>query len=207
MWSSSRPLIVLVVSALLIAVPAAATSVKHMNLTELSQHADKIFRGKVVSVTDGKVTVGGGQLSTATYRIIVQEVIRGTFPVLKNVKYYDLTVIGKPTALKSNGTSVRLFSITALPRIQVGNTYLFMTTRPSSIGLSTTVGLGQGIFLITRVGKNELAANELNNKGLFLKSSALGERTISAQAAAAPSAGGPIPYADLKQQIRAILTQ
>jgi hypothetical protein len=201
----TRRFVILFLMALLIATTGSATSVKQMNLEELSEHAEMIFRGKVVSVTDGKVAVGGGELATVTYRILVEDEIRGAFPVQKGVKYYDLTMVGKSRAGQASGSSSRVFSITGLPRVQVGRTYLFMTTPRSSIGLSTTVGLGQGIFLITRIGKDELAANELNNKGLYYKMSAARGR-VSSQAAA-PAGSGPIPYAELKQQIRSIIGQ
>jgi hypothetical protein len=183
---------------------ASATSVRQMTLAELSQHADKIFRGKVVSITDGTVAAGGGQLPTVTYRIVVEDVIRGQFPVEKNVRYADVMMLGKPTSYKVTGPSNRVFSIIGLPRVQLGKTYLFMTTRPSSIGLSTTVGLGQGIFLITRIGKNEMAANELNNLGLFFK---LAMSQAKVRSTTAAPASGPMPYLELKQQIRSIIGQ
>ena len=42
-----------------------------------------------------------------------------------------------------------------MPQLAVGRTYLVFTTQPSEIGLSTTVGLGQGAFRINQVGKQE----------------------------------------------------
>jgi hypothetical protein len=95
-----------------------------------------------------------------------------------------------------------------MPDLAVGQTYLVMTTRPSSIGLSTTVGLGQGCFRISQVGKEELAVNEVNNNGLFRDMpgpSAPGLRSL-ARSAAAP-ASGPLSYADLAGRIRGLVAR
>ena len=48
----------------------------------------------------------------------------------------------------------------------MGREYLLFTTRPSQVGLSTTIGLGQGAFLIDDAGKEELTANAFGNMGL-----------------------------------------
>ena len=80
-----------------------------------------------------------------------------------------------------------------------------MTTRPSGIGLSTTVGLGQGCFRISQVGKDEQAVNDANNNGLFRD---------MAPPAAPPGAPaltqrarrrGPLSYADLAARIRGLV--
>ena len=51
--------------------------------------------------------------------------------------------------------------------LTVGQTYLVFTTQPSGVGLSTTVGLGQGCFRLYGKGDSQMAVNEVNNAGLF----------------------------------------
>ena len=61
------------------------------------------------------------------------------------------------------------------------------TTPQSAIGLSTTVGLGQGCFSIFSRNKKLLAVNEFNNLGLGL------------------SSVGPGSYSELADAIRALV--
>ena len=83
-----------------------------------------------------------------------------------------------------------------VPRLERGREYLLMTTAPSTIGLSTTVGLGQGCFFIRSVGKEEMAVNAFNNSGLF-----------DGMEEPEGYTGGPIAYGQLVDQIRALLGQ
>jgi hypothetical protein len=78
-----------------------------------------------------------------------------------------------------------LSALPELPELGVGEDYVLFTTKPSAVGLSTTVGLGQGAFkLFVSEDGEELAANELNNAGLF---------------------NGPVTYTQLASAIRAEL--
>ena len=78
----------------------------------------------------------------------------------------ELRTLGK-LAPKTSGALRSAVVLPQMPLLEEGRTYLLMTTRPSAIGLSTTVGLGQGAFRITQVGKDEQAVNDANNSGLF----------------------------------------
>jgi hypothetical protein len=62
-------------------------------------------------------------------------------------------------------------------------------TPPSSIGLSTTVGLGQGAFKVFAANGGMAAVNEFNNAGLGL------------------NGDGPIAYSVLSAKINALLGQ
>jgi hypothetical protein len=42
-----------------------------------------------------------------------------------------------------------------LPRLEVGASYVLMMTRPSAIGMSSPVGLEQGLFRVDRRGSRE----------------------------------------------------
>jgi hypothetical protein len=92
-----------------------------------------------------------------------------------------------------------------MPELQIGRTYLVLTTRPSAIGLSTTVGLGQGCFRISQVGKEEQAVNEANNTGLFRDMRAPAARGLARAAASPATTGGALSYADLADRIRGLV--
>ncbi|HSG40426.1 MAG TPA: hypothetical protein VLE27_12370, partial [Thermoanaerobaculia bacterium] len=87
-----------------------------------------------------------------------------------------------------------------LPRLQVGQDYLLLTTAPSAVGLSTTVGLGQGRFGLQGKPGQEVAVNDNRNLGLFR-----GMATAGAKSAEQPE--GPVPYATLATIIRDIVSQ
>lgn len=167
----------------------SATSVKHMNLDALTNGADKIFRGTVTSAQPGTVRAGGADLPTLTYTIKVSEALKGDFTIVKgDQRYARITMIGGTKADPRN--SVRKFDFFRdVPRLKVGGEYLLFTSAKSSIGLSTTIGLGQGCFDIS----GSTALNRAGNLGLF-------------QGAATPGpAKGPLAYDDLANRVRAIL--
>jgi hypothetical protein len=93
----------------------------------------------------------------------------------------------------SSGSQRRATLLRDLPRFAVGRDYLFVLTRPSRIGLSTTVGLGQGLFELRGRPGQEQAVNEANNLGLF------------SGIQSAPASPGPVPYASLAKQIRTLV--
>ena len=193
----------LVVVALLATAPLDATTVMQLNLAEMSQRADMIYRGTVLSESSGTVTAGGGQLPVVTYRLRVDELFRGDVETVKDVRIAELRMIGKRAPVHDG--AVRSVSVLPqMPQLEVGRTYLLFTTRPSAIGLSTTVGLGQGAFSISRVGKDETAVNEVNNSGLF-RDMSVAPATARVATTSAASSGGPIPYDELAAQIRALV--
>ena len=177
---------------LLAAVVAGATMVQQMNLGELSLNADKIFRGTVVQVESGTVAAGGGELDTTTYVIRVSETLKGdtASPNGKAGNVVRVTMLGsfkQPTA--ANG-QVRFSAFTPI-RLNQGQEYLLFTTSPSNIGLSTTVGLGQGAFAFV---DDENVLNEVKNAGLF--------RDMDSQGM---PARGPISYEALSGRIRTLV--
>lgn len=74
-----------------------------------------------------------------------------------------------------------------LPQLAVGQEYLLLITTPSRVGLSTVVGLSQGVFRLYDESDTQLAVNALNNRGL------------------AAGMKGPVPYNDLVGRIRSSL--
>lgn len=170
---------------------AGATMVQQMNLGELALNADKIFRGTVMNVETGTVTAGGAELATTTYVIRVSETLKGdTSTNTKEADVLRVTMLGTLKPSVSNG-NVQRFSMFAPPNLRTGQEYLLFTTAASGIGLSTTVGLGQGAFKFVD-GENVL--NDVKNAGLF--------RDMDAQGMPVQ---GPISYADLSSRIRSLV--
>lgn len=176
--------------------PLSAATVLQMNLAEMVGRADRIFRGTVLDAREGTVSAGGGELPVITYRIRVEEAFKGSYDNVKGVQIAVVKMVGK---LKpGNATPVRALSPFAdLPRLEVGKEYLLLTTPQSSIGLSTTVGLGQGRFTLQGKPGQEVAVNGNQNFGLF--------RGMPPSPTTSFPPEGPVPYQDLAGLIQELV--
>lgn len=185
-----------------------AVSVEHLTLGEIVDRADRIVRGTVIAADETTISAGGGRLPVVVYRIRVGEVLKGAAPDGEIIEV-SLLSPRKMAAPRNRATSL----LRDLPEFRVGQEYLLALTRPSAIGLSTTVGLGQGLFQLRGGQGREEAVNQLNNAGLFDGSLAIaGAPNARTAAPAASPAGagrgaGPMPYADLANEIRARLVR
>ena len=169
--------------ALVSAAAMAGGMVMKMGLGELVGNADKVFRGTVLSKEPGTVQAGGSELSTVVYTIKVDDALKGEFGAKPIV---TVTMLGNLKA-EAAGDVQRLARMDLNPDMSVGGEYVLFTTAPSAVGLSTTVGLGQGLFRIfANADGRDLAANELNNLGLF---------------------DGPVQYSELAQAVADLLAQ
>ncbi|HEU5135746.1 MAG TPA: hypothetical protein VFU13_11425 [Steroidobacteraceae bacterium] len=176
------------IAACLASTPAYATTVKHLDLTQMTASAARVFRGTVTDVRAGSVKVGGGVLATTIYRIRVTETFKGEFATFKDITYADVEMIGSDKT-GSNGTGLRHFPVFRdMPRLQSGQDYLLFLTAESSIALSSPVGLAQGLFDIDTSEPSQPTANRMNNAGL-----------------AADITKGPLPYAELAERVRTIV--
>jgi hypothetical protein len=183
------------------ALPAGAVSVLQMNLEELVDNSDKIFRGTVLDIRETTVTVGGGTLPVVVYRFRVDEAFKGTFQESKGMTIAEVRMLGKLKTGTAGSPMHASSIIPELPRLQVGQDYLLLVTRSSTIGLSTTVGLGQGRFELRGKPGQEVAINGNNNRGLFGSASAGPTRSQAGQQE------GPLPYTALAGMIRGIVGQ
>lgn len=126
------------------------------------------------------VSMGGSEFSTVVYTVRVDDALKGDFGAKPIV---TLTMLGNLKQDISTGNVKRLSGIDINPDLTVGSDYVLFTTEASAAGLSTTVGLSQGLFRIFNdASGRELAANGLGNQGIF---------------------GGPVTYADFKAAISA----
>ncbi|GGZ96098.1 hypothetical protein GCM10008090_00360 [Arenicella chitinivorans] len=146
-------------------VNANATTVMQMNLGQLTNNADKIFRGEVIAVKSDAVNVGGGKLNTTTYTIRVSDLIKGELASEKG-KRSNLVQVQMVGSLKRPAAKdgIRYVGGFNTPNLTVGTEYLLFTTRPSAIGLSMTVGVGQGLFSFK---DGTFVRNQHDNQGLF----------------------------------------
>ena len=146
-----------------------ATVLRQMNLEDMIQRADRIFRGTVLDFSGGTVAVGGVELPTVTYRLRVDESFKGSYTTVKgDDQVVEIQMIGVLKKAPATGDPIQALPVLPdLPRLKLGKDYLLFTTAPSSIGLSATVGLGQGSFSIVSRNKQDLVINEFNNVGLF----------------------------------------
>ena len=173
--------------------PLSAATVIQMNLQQMVDRSDKIFRGTVLDAREGKVSVGGGELPVVTYRIRVEESFKGSYNEVKGMQIAEIKMVGKITP--NNASPVRSRSPLAdLPRLEVGKDYLLLTTPQSAIGLSTIVGLGQGRFSLHGKPGQEVAVNDAKNYGLFNGMPPSPTTSIPPE--------GPVPYQDLAAIIR-----
>ena len=161
-----------------------------MNLEQLTDRAGRIFRGTVVDVEQGVIEAGGGELPAVTYRFKVDDLLKGEAELVKgNGAMIEVRMVGSIKAAVPVGDAVRLDTFRDVPKLTMGSDYLLFSTPESSIGLSVTVGLGQGAFSVYSVDKQDYAVNEFNNMGLGL------------------DGAGPVAYDEIAAKVRALLGQ
>ena len=176
------------------ALPGNATMLRQMSLRDLATQADKVFRGVVVGIDSTTVRAGGSDLPVTIYRLKVAEQFKGTFDAPKGEPVIELRMLGVAKTAAQVGNQKKISALRDLPQLEMGHDYVLFTTRPSAIGLSTTVGLGQGAFTIQSGTKEELVANTFGNAGLDPRRAAATGQPHS----------GPIPYAELARAIREV---
>lgn len=168
MQMTTRIVALLVMLCALLAAPRlGATMLQRFSLDEMTDNAEKVFRGTVVDIIPGTVLAGGAELPTVTYRLRVDEAFKGSFDTKGEVQVVEIRMLGSLKQDPAAGGAQRLSVLPEIPRLQVGRDYLLLTTPPSAIGLSATVGLGQGCFEIYAADKAEWAKNEFDNAGLY----------------------------------------
>lgn len=189
-------------ATLAVCLPLSAATVVQLNLEQMVDRSDKIFRGTVLDAREGTVDAGGGKLPVVTYRIRVDEELKGTFQEVKGVRIAEIRMLGKLKPAAPSSGVVAISPLSDLPRLQVGQDYLLLVTPESSIGLSSTVGLGQGRFELKGKPGQEVAVNENQNRGLFR-----GMGPTGPGGGSVPQGGGPLPYSALASLIRNIVGQ
>ena len=168
MKSSATRIGMLLATCLALSTWVGASNVRHMNLEALTANAGFIFSGEVVETTLGTVWAGGAEFPTVTYRFKLEASYKGDTTELGGDRYVEMTMLGRIDNQTGDPNLHFRSILPELPQLRVGQHYLIFSTTPSSIGLSTTVGLGQGCFRIFDQGPASVALNLNHNAGLFL---------------------------------------
>ncbi|MBA3564883.1 MAG: hypothetical protein H0W33_12945 [Gammaproteobacteria bacterium] len=141
-----------------------ATTVLELNLVQMTDRAEKIFRGTVLSVDESRVEAGGGELPALIYRIQVDETFKGEFAATGVKHIVELKVLGSLKQYHSNKPIIPDF-----PLLRIDSDYLLLMGAAGATGLSAPAGLSQGAFLIyvDAVSKDEVAVNGNDNANVF----------------------------------------
>ena len=167
----------LIGAAAVAATPVYAAMVTQMNLEGLVNSSERVFVGEVVSITESRVTAGGGELPAVTYKFKVSESFKGEYTTIKGVRIAEVKMIGRLKDVMAGRHPIAGF-----PVLQSGEEYLLMVAPASPrTGLTAFMGLGQGCFHVTGKEDSKIAVNAANNAGLFnnMSTSLTGSDAIS----------------------------
>ena len=125
-----------------------------VNLADLASSSARIFEGRCLRIEQTTVPSKGGKVAipAATY----------TFQVADNLKgdassTITLTPLGEPAAGQTFLISPKDLN---LPEYQIGQTYLLFFAKQGVTGLTSPVGLSQGVFSIE--GERAINLNDTN---------------------------------------------
>lgn len=146
-----RSLCAVLIGTLLLAATAAhATQVRPLNLEEMTERADRIFRGALVASRSGFDPALGLETTALTFE--VQRGVKGPRG-------------GRVTIRVVGGAQERL---AGLPDMRPGEEVILFLYPDSRLGLTSAVGLAQGAFSVARdKAGREHATNLFGNAGLF----------------------------------------
>ena len=155
-FHSTGPRMLTIVAALvtLAVTSLSASTVLQFNLAEMSRRAQKIYVGTVRSASEGTLAVGGGQLAVVTYVLTVDEDLLGETAMVKGERVAEIRMLGRQKVVQV-GNLQSVSPVPDMPVLTLGQPYLVFTTQPSGVGLSTTVGLGQGASASRRSARSE----------------------------------------------------
>ena len=148
--------------SLFLAQTSYGSSTIKMNLGQLAERSGRIFAGRCISATESTMPApGGGKLAYTEYTFAVSQSIKGGVGSTVSVKQFGAS---KPDYVRG-----RSFVMAGMPQYKVGEEYVLLLTKESSLGLTAPVGLAQGSFKIftDRSGQKKVV-NGANNAGLFI---------------------------------------
>ena len=166
-------------------------SVERINLFEMVRAADRIFWGRCLEAESGQEPSTGLPVTTYTF-----EVLRGLkgAQAKESVRFRQLS--GGPAG-----------GIRGLPEFSPGQELLLFLYPDSRLGLTSPVGLAQGMFRVGKGGRGGQAVlNRVGNANLLHRASSTQIRgsTLSAEEQAALRPGAPISLDRFESVVRRI---
>lgn len=170
----------------------SATSVKTLNLAEMVRSADRVFYGRCISVQEGVEPKTGMAIKEYEF-----EVLEG----LKGVHTGEVVRIRQ-----LNGKSPGL-QLPGLPSYKSGQKLLLFVHGDSRLGLTSPVGMAQGLFEVHRMESGEPGfVNSVQNRNLGhqLRSERSVNRSLTQDELSVVESGKPIPLSALQRMIQKI---
>ncbi len=169
-----------------------STSVRVVNLPEMMQVSTRIFRGRCLSA------------KTLQESPIGLPVVEYTFQItngLKGVKTGDRLVFRQVQASQRG-----LHGLPGVPSYRKGDDVVLFLAGDSEVGLTSPVGLGQGLFTLKETPQGLMAVNEVRNKNLTvgLESSKASAMGLSDGEFGLLTRGGEIPLESFMSVVRKI---
>ncbi len=162
-----------------------------VDLSYLTQRADIIVQGKVISVEPEKAP-GYQNIATVVITLEVENMLRG--PSKKSSYTFREIILGPwgKGSMGAKGAKQNYF---------IGHRMLLFLLSPSSLGFSSPIGMGQGRFHVKRDASGaQTIVNEFGNTGLFKnvaqKASAGGRKLTSEQLHLVSTQQGPVQLND-----------
>ena len=151
--------------------PALATRIRPANLEELTSFADRIFSGRIIEVRQSR--------DPELDRLVTIVTVRVEWAVKGKV---GRTVTFKQLAGPDLGLG-RGRGVVGMPTYRQGEKVFLFLAKEGSSGLTTTLGLGQGKFIILEDRKGGgMAVNGTANRYLFKNLSAEATNRLGAVA-------------------------
>ena len=140
-----RPLglLLLPLLVLLMAAGAHATTVLRLSAEQVDALAKRIVEGRCVETREARV--GLQQLSVTEYVFAVECVVKGDGLAEELRQSGGLLIVRQVGGPKATGS----FTIVGLPAYEPGKRYRLALNGESTLGLTSPVGMGQGVRLLT----------------------------------------------------------
>ena len=168
-----------------------AASVERINLFEMVRAADRIFWGKCLQAESGREPSTGLPVTAYTF-----QVLRGLKGAQANESIRFRQLSGGPAG-----------GIRGLPEFSPGQEILLFLYPDSRLGLTSPVGLVQGMFRVGKGGREGQAVlNRVGNANLLhrAKSSQIRGSTLSPEEQAALRPGAPVSLDRFESVVRRI---
>jgi hypothetical protein len=179
---------------------ASALQSMKMSLEKMAKQSGRIVEVVVLSAAEGSVaSPDGKKVPAMEYTLSVSASLKGKIDatiVVRHIRFPGLSI----AAGRGSGVS------SGFPTYKVGEHLVLFLTEESQIGLSSPVGLIQGVFHIQdgKDGKPAYVVNGINNAGLFEGMNNKGSGKLAGQqssvsngtnaASQTPTQGGEIPF-------------